>query len=283
MGAKRSNGSIPVIDISEVSAADAADQLVDAVARYGFVFVRAMNFGEFSNGKAQQPLPSSLASHEAELNHFGVLCHELCINLLRLLAVGLKVDLSEGGKDWFSSRHDPSQGPSGSILRLLHYPAIEMDKSDLDTSVDIRAGAHSDYGSLTLLFQRASQSGLEILTPNLSWSPVPVHPPSTEDDPFPPILVNVGDLMQFWTNGLLRSTVHRVVFPEGKSEDRYSIAYFCHPLDYIEIKAVPSAMICDRKMDNSQQGMETVTAEGYLRKRLAETYGWGKQQSPARD
>lgn len=99
-----------------------------------------MNFGEFSNGKAQQPLPSSLASHEAELNHFGVLCHELCINLLRLLAVGLKVcdrvrlldfrlpdltqvDLSEGGKDWFSSRHDPSQGPSGSILRLLHVCA----------------------------------------------------------------------------------------------------------------------------------------------------------------
>ena len=77
--------------------------------------------------------------------------------------------------------------------------------------------------------------------------------------------------------------MHRVIFPEGKSEDRYSIAYFCHPLDYIEIKAVPSGMICDRKMDNSQQGMETVTAEGYLRKRLAETYGWGKQQSPARD
>lgn len=48
MGAKRSNGSnlqIPVIDISEVSAADAADQLVDAVARYGFVFVRGEGIG----------------------------------------------------------------------------------------------------------------------------------------------------------------------------------------------------------------------------------------------
>ncbi|CAF9934478.1 MAG: hypothetical protein ALECFALPRED_005958 [Alectoria fallacina] len=348
MGAKRNNGSsaqiqIPVIDISEASAADTADQLVDAVARYGFIFVRgeglgftrqildnafalsqkffssareekeecaiqannigwssmhsetldpkqkrgdfkeAMNFGEFSDGNAQQPLPPSLASNEAELYHFRVLCHELCIRLLHLFALGLKIDPSEGGKYWFSSRHDPSQGSSGSVLRFLHYPAVKIDESDLDTTVDIRAGAHSDYGSLTLLFQRASQAGLEILTPRSSWSPVPVHPPGTEDDSFPPILVNIGDLMHFWTDGLLKSTVHRVVFPEGESEDRYSIAYFCHPLDRIEIESVPSGMIRDRKMGNRQQRVEKVTAEGYLKQRLAETYGWGRQQSPARD
>lgn len=50
MGAKRNNGSsaqiqIPVIDISEASAADTADQLVDAVARYGFIFVRGEGLG----------------------------------------------------------------------------------------------------------------------------------------------------------------------------------------------------------------------------------------------
>ena len=107
----------------------------------------------------------------------------------------------------------------------------------------------------------------EILTPNS----------------FSPILVNIGDLMHFWTNGLFKSTVHRVIFPQGESEDRYSIAYFCHPLDHIEIEAVPSAMISDRKTDKRQQDVKTVTAEGYLKRRLAETYGWGKQQSPARD
>ena len=68
-----------------------------------------------------------------------------------------------------------------------------MEESDLDTAVDIRAGAHSDYGSLTLLFQRASQPGLEILSGS-QWSPVPVNPPGTENDPFPPILVNIGDV-----------------------------------------------------------------------------------------
>ena len=59
----------------------------------------------------------------------------------------LQIDPSQGGEDWFSSRHDCSKGSSGSILRFLHYPAVKMDESKLDTSVDIRAGAHSDYGT----------------------------------------------------------------------------------------------------------------------------------------
>lgn len=141
----------------------------------------------------------------------------------------------------------------------------------------------SPPGSLTLLFQRASQPGLEVLTPDSSWSPVYVYPPGTEHDPFPPILVNIGDLMHFWTNGLLKSTVHRVVFPDDESADRFSIAYFCHPLDHTEIEVVPSDMIRDRTTDSRQHQSERLTAEGYLKKRLAETYGWGKQQSPARD
>jgi len=133
-----------------------------------------------------------------------------------------------------------------------------------------------------LLFQRAGQPGLEILTPNSTWEPVPVYPPGTHADPFPPILVNIGDLMHFWTNGLFRSTIHRVVFPEAESEDRYSIAFFCHPLDHIEIEEVPSEKIRKRQ-DGKQQNAETMTAESYLKKRLAETYGWGKQQSLERD
>lgn len=56
----------------------------------------------------------------------------------------------EGGVDWFSSRHDPTKGSSGSVLRLLQYPAVAMVGSDLDKAVDIRAGAHSDYGKLFL-------------------------------------------------------------------------------------------------------------------------------------
>lgn len=195
-----------------------------------------------------------------------------------------QIDQRQGGEDWFSSRHDSSKGPSGSVLRWLHYPVVDKSGPDFDAAVDIRAGAHSDYGSLTLLFQRNSQPGLEILTPKSTWSPVPVYPPGTENYPFPPILVNIGDLMQFWTNGLLKSTVHRVVFPEGESRDRYSIAYFCHPLNTTEIEHIPSDVIDKRgKRDVDYENAKSLTAAGYLKKRLADTYGWGKQDPPARD
>lgn len=97
------------------------------------------------------------------------------------------------------------------------------EDADYQPEVDIRAGAHSDYGSVTLLFQRPSQPGLEILASTDEWQPVPVTPPGTEEDSSPPILVNIGDLLSHWTNGLLKSTVHRVIFPKDArrgGEDR---------------------------------------------------------------
>lgn len=49
-----------------------------------------MNFGEFIDGKAQQALAPAIAPHEADIHHFYGLCHELCIELLKLFALGLK-------------------------------------------------------------------------------------------------------------------------------------------------------------------------------------------------
>jgi isopenicillin N synthase-like dioxygenase len=54
-------------------------------------FKEAMNFGEFKDGKAQQPLPPSLAPHEAEIGHFASLCNKTCNRILKLLALGLQV------------------------------------------------------------------------------------------------------------------------------------------------------------------------------------------------
>ena len=50
-----------------------------------------MNFGDFKDGKAQQLLPAALAAFEDELNGIASRCHIMCMNVLRLLAVGLKV------------------------------------------------------------------------------------------------------------------------------------------------------------------------------------------------
>ncbi|CAG8952725.1 hypothetical protein HYFRA_00008969 [Hymenoscyphus fraxineus] len=245
-------------------------------------FKEAMNFGEFVDGKAQQPLPPSLINHEADLNKFHNSCHDMMQKILRLFSIGLKIDQETGGSDWIPSRH--RGGPSGCTLRLLHYPSIPSD-SDYDPTIDIRAGAHSDYGSITLLFQRPGQPGLEIIPPethsedrnfgpSAAWTPVPVSPPGTENDPSPPILVNIGDLLSHWTNNLLKSTVHRVVFPkDGRQggEDRYSIAYFGHPVGSTVLEPIPSEMV-RRLRGAGGTGVKAMTADEHLMSRLKATY-----------
>lgn len=155
--------------------------------------------------------------------------------------------------------------------------------------MDIRAGAHSDYGSITLLFQRPGQPGLEIIPPQTmtkgekdftskaAWTPVPVYPPGTENDPSPPILVNIGDLLSHWTNNLFKSTVHRVVFPTGGKdggEDRYSVAYFGHPLGSTVLEEVPSEKVKALAKDGPAGGkVEAMTADEHLMSRLKATYG----------
>ena len=135
-----------------------------------------------------------------------------------------------------------------------------------------------------MLFQRKDQPGLEILSPK-GWSPVPVYPEGTQGDELPPILVNVGDLLSFWTNGYLKSTVHRVVSPKGGAGDRYSIAYFCHPLHSTKLTKVPSDLV---NQDGEQNGgtegsTDIMTAKEHLSGRLAATYGFGIQDDPEKD
>lgn len=79
---------------------------------------------------------------------------------------------------------------------MLYYPA-----NDAVDGTDLRAGAHSDFGSLTLLFQLPGQPGLEIKTPEGHWASVPVDPsngadPGAEPKKALPILVNIGDLLE---------------------------------------------------------------------------------------
>lgn len=143
---------------------------------------------------------------------------------------------------------------------------------------------------MTLLFRLPGQPGLEILTPEGKWAAVPVDPFSSSSASYDsqsqplPILVNIGDLLSYWTGGLLKSTVHRVVFPVGKQSERYSIAYFCHPLDEAELVEVPSKRVrdhaekgkgptVDRKDDRDGGGKKIVTAKDHLMWRLTETYG----------
>ncbi|KAJ5223244.1 hypothetical protein N7468_007786 [Penicillium chermesinum] len=249
-------------------------------------FKEALNIGELENGTLQQPLPSCTAAHERTIARFTELCNQTCSQILQFLAHGLEIP-----GDYFTSRHDPSHGATGNSLRLLYYPA---SITSYRSGKDIRAGAHSDYGSITLLFQRPGQPGLEIKTaPESEWAPVPVYPDTPTDYPFPPILVNIGDMLSYWTDGLLKSTIHRVVFPheaqrEGANDrqDRYSIAFFCQPVGSTELTTVPSAVVAAHRKEQSQVRGSSVgygggavslddhraTAAEHLQSRFAATY-----------
>ena len=113
-------------------------------------------------------------------------------------------------------------------LRLLHYPPLTTRESG-----QLGAGAHTDYGLLTLLFQD-QVGGLEVLgRQSDNW--IPVAPRAGE------IVVNTGDLMERWTNGRFRSTCHRVQ-PQTGTGDRYSLALFLDPDDAVEVSCLPSCV-----------------------------------------
>jgi len=96
-----------------------------------------------------------------------------------------------------------------SQLRLLHY----VRGSETTDRNSVNMGAHTDYECLTLLHTR--NKGLQAMTRDDRWIDVPVDP-----DVF---VVNIGDMLEAWTNGLLRSTPHRVL---NLSKERFSIPYF---------------------------------------------------------
>lgn len=214
-------------------------------------------------------------------------CYNLSLKINHLLGIGLAVT----PPTFFHDRHLRSKGSTGNILRFLYYPPLSSLSSLTSlapTDEDVRAGAHSDYGSITLLFRLAGQAGLEVdVSGRGDWAPVPVCPPGTEADPSPPVLVNIGDLLSYWTNGLLRSTVHRVVFPRGgggvdgesSAEPRYSIAFFCHPVGSTTLEAVPSERVKDYRPQeglvrggNPDVHRKAITADEHLQMRLQASY-----------
>lgn len=132
----------------------------------------------------------------------------LARHLFRLFALSLSLP-----EDHFDSM---TTHPGG-IARLLYYPPAKDPRpyNPKEADKEIGLGAHSDYECFTLLLC-SSATGLEILSPDNVWTPVTSAPDS--------FIVNVADFLMRWTNGVYRSTVHRVVNRTG--EERYSVPFF---------------------------------------------------------
>jgi isopenicillin N synthase-like dioxygenase len=118
-----------------------------------------------------------------------------------------------------------------SHLQANLYPAQEAAPLD----GQLRAGAHSDYGSLTILLQENVAGGLQVRHANGQWVDV-----RTARNDF---VINVGDLMAMWTNDRWVSTLHRVVNPPrdaGAAARRLSLVFFHQPNYDAEIACLPT-------------------------------------------
>jgi isopenicillin N synthase-like dioxygenase len=147
---------------------------------------------------------------------------DLAARIMRVFAVALNLP-----EDFFA----PFLSAPVSAQRALNYPAL----SSPPKRGQIRAGAHTDYGSLTILLPQAGSRGLEILGRDGAWIEVRPHPGA--------FIVNIGDLMARWTNGRWTSTLHRVVIPDdGGTERRQSFAFFHQPNWDAEIVALDACL-----------------------------------------
>lgn len=190
------------------------------------------------------------------MESYFTLCADLVHRILDSLSIAL--DIPEGGLS-------PTHSKSLFQLRLLHYPPV--DAGYLAENKHLRFFPHSDFGTLTLLFQD-SVGGLEIEDQQRVGSFRSASP--IQDT----VLVNIGDLLARWSNDRWRSTVHRVSSPEafadgkGTVPDRYSIPFFATANMDTVVEALPG---CWDEKDNPKK-YEPVTAWGYVQMRMAEIY-----------
>jgi len=179
-------------------------------------------------------------------------CHDLHVEVMRAIALGL--DLEER---WFDAKVDEQSHN----LRLLNYPPVQRKLLEQDGQA--RAGAHSDYGTLTFVFQDMI-GGLEVQNPHTKYFHAATPIPGT-------IVVNIGDLLSRWSNDVLRSTLHRVVAPPRSASQgdttprRQSIAFFCNPNAGENIECIPTCV-------GNGPKYEPVETEAYIVGRLRSTY-----------
>ena len=200
--------------------------------------------GYFSYGPSQWP---------DELPEAKPLCEDwmarmiaLAQRLMQLMALSL--DLPEHFFD--RDCHDPMV-----TLRMAYYPPHPADADERTFG----AGAHTDWGAVTILAQD-SHGGLEVQLPDGHWEAAPPLPGC--------FVVNLGDMVPRWTNGLYRSNPHRVRNLHSGGAPRYSLPFFYEPNYLARIEAVPGTVPA-----GEAPRFAPCTAGEHLQQMYDQTYG----------
>ena len=133
--------------------------------------------------------------------------------------------------------------------RVIHYPAFTGELEDRQ----MRIGEHSDYGTITLLWQINDVPGLQVQDLQGTWHAVPYANNG--------VVVNIGDLLQRWTNDYFKSTKHRVV-NSHIDQTRYSMPHFVDP--------TPGTVV--HNLRDEEAKYEPIESKEYLMWRLSQSY-----------
>uniref|UniRef100_A0A7M5WVU3 Fe2OG dioxygenase domain-containing protein n=1 Tax=Clytia hemisphaerica TaxID=252671 RepID=A0A7M5WVU3_9CNID len=134
-----------------------------------------------------------------------------------------------------------------SQLRSLYYPGVDSKEI---LPEQIRCGEHTDYGTLTLLFPKAE--GLEVKSPSGNFIKAKLIEGT--------IIVNAADLLERWSSGRIKSTLHRVSLPKDTNQPRQSIAFFVNPDNETLVECLDGSNTC-----------KPIRASDWLTKRFGET------------
>lgn len=195
--------------------------------------------GAFNAGANQWP-PDLPAFRPVMVAYFAAL-NAVASTIMRGLALSL--DLQENYFDAFTT--DPA-----ATLRLLHYPPARPQQPD-----KMGAGAHTDFGGLTLLLQD-DVGGLQVKTKD-GWIEAPPIPGT--------FIVNLGDMIARWTNDRYQSTSHRVINRSGR--ERYSVPFFYSGNPDHEVRCIPSCLSA-----GEVPRYEPIRVQDHLRAMYARTY-----------
>jgi isopenicillin N synthase-like dioxygenase len=191
--------------------------------------------------------PSQLPGFREQMLTYRAAVTELGDRLLSLLALSLELP-----SNWFVPYFDMPVG----TLRLIKYPPHPADAG----ANQIGAGAHTDWGGITILAQD-NVGGLEVRNAAGDWiEALPLR------DTF---IINLGDLMARWTNGIYNSNLHRVK-NNSSGRDRYSVPYFYGPRPDAMIEPMPGCLDNDHP-----RRFASCTAAEHVNEMFRRSYGYG--------
>ena len=188
-------------------------------------------------------MPEELWPEEVDLRTTGLETIRIADDLTLRILTKFDTILDSG-----TTLVDAHQNPYNTT-RVIHYPAYTGPLEDKQ----MRIGEHSDYGTITLLWQINDVPGLQVQDLGGVWHPVPY----AENG----VVVNIGDLLQRWTNDYFVSTKHRVVNSHIHIP-RYSMPHFVDP--------TPGTIV--KNLTNDPSKYEPIESLAYLKWRLAQSY-----------